>query len=565
MADLGSIRYTMEVDTSEQVAAEKNVLASNQRIETSYKKLDKSIAKSSSSFANLSRNSGQAGIQIQQFVGQIQGGQSAMLALSQQAADLGIVLGAPLVGAVVGISASLAGILLPSLFETEDALGKFKEKQKEIIEGFVKFNEATDKASKNDAILTQINRLNIEYNNLTASTNRAKKEQEEIARQMGTARESEVGFLQARYESLTEVITENSKKQVQLGKDMEEVYASGLPQFNDQVSEAEMQLMAMTKALQMQVETLGMSERGLALYTAEQLGATQADVDAINAKYDIIEAHRAEQEQLKQLNNEKERGTRFAEGVISKSMTDEQRFASDLVKLEELRAQGLIAQELYDQAIVASVESRARQIDKINAKQEASEYARLNTMLMASSNFFSAMAGIIQTGGDEQSDAYKAMFALSKGFAAAQAALNLSTAISQASTLPWPANIPAMASAFAAGTQLVSAINGANYSGARQYGGPVSNGKAYLVGERGPEMFVPNGNGQIVSNGDMGGSGEITVIVNNNAPAKAYATVDEVNRIVKVEISDLSNQVQNNTGPFYRSLTQATNVRGRNG
>ena len=130
---------------------------------------------------------------------------------------------------------------------------------------------------------------------------------------------------------------------------------------------------------------------------------------------------------------------------------------------------------------------------------------------------------------------------------------------------PVAAPAAAAAAAAASGALGSAALALAPMAGARQYGGPVSNGKAYLVGERGPEMFVPNGNGQIVSNGDMGGSGEITVIVNNNAPAKAYATVDEVNRIVKVEISDLSNQVQNNTGPFYRSLTQATNVRGRNG
>jgi hypothetical protein len=45
-----------------------------------------------------------------------------MLALSQQSADLGFVLGAPLLGAVVGIGASLAGMLIPNLFKTTDAL-----------------------------------------------------------------------------------------------------------------------------------------------------------------------------------------------------------------------------------------------------------------------------------------------------------------------------------------------------------------------------------------------------------------------------------------------------------
>lgn len=72
--------------------------------------------------AGMGRGAGQAGIQFQQLIGQIQGGQSVMLALSQQSADLGFVLGAPLLGAVVGIGASLAGMLIPNLFKTTDAL-----------------------------------------------------------------------------------------------------------------------------------------------------------------------------------------------------------------------------------------------------------------------------------------------------------------------------------------------------------------------------------------------------------------------------------------------------------
>ena len=75
--------------------------------------------------AGIGRASGQAGIQVQQFIGQIQGGQNAMLALSAQSADLGFVLGAPLVGAIVGIGASLVGILAPSFFKTSEAAKDF--------------------------------------------------------------------------------------------------------------------------------------------------------------------------------------------------------------------------------------------------------------------------------------------------------------------------------------------------------------------------------------------------------------------------------------------------------
>lgn len=40
----------------------------------------------------------------------------------------------------------------------------------------------------------------------------------------------------------------------------------------------------------------------------------------------------------------------------------------------------------------------------------------------------------------------------------------------------------------------------------RALGGPVSGGGSYLVGERGPEMFTPNGNGRITPNNAMGGN-----------------------------------------------------------
>lgn len=92
---------------------------------------DKSSKQASSGLSRVGRSAGQAGIQVQQFVGQIQGGQSAMLALSQQGADLGFVLGAPLVGAIVGIGASLLG-MATNAFTSETALDKLEKISKKL-------------------------------------------------------------------------------------------------------------------------------------------------------------------------------------------------------------------------------------------------------------------------------------------------------------------------------------------------------------------------------------------------------------------------------------------------
>ena len=69
------------------------------------------------------------------------------------------------------------------------------------------------------------------------------------------------------------------------------------------------------------------------------------------------------------------------------------------------------------------------------------------------------------------------------------------------------------------GTSLVAdavspyALGSARFGEPRANGGPVSSGVAHLVGERGPELFVPNGSGSIMSNGKFGGG---TTNVTNN-------------------------------------------------
>lgn len=46
-------------------------------------------------------------------------------------------------------------------------------------------------------------------------------------------------------------------------------------------------------------------------------------------------------------------------------------------------------------------------------------------------------------------------------------------------------------------------------------GGPVSGGSPYIVGERGPELFMPSGSGTIIPNNQLGGAGGVTNVTNN--------------------------------------------------
>lgn len=52
----------------------------------------------------------------------------------------------------------------------------------------------------------------------------------------------------------------------------------------------------------------------------------------------------------------------------------------------------------------------------------------------------------------------------------------------------------------------------------RATGGPVAPGRAYVVGERGPELFVPHASGQVMT-ASAGGRRDVRVLVTINAPA----------------------------------------------
>jgi FtsZ-binding cell division protein ZapB len=61
---------------------------------------------------------------------------------------------------------------------------------------------------------------------------------------------------------------------------------------------------------------------------------------------------------------------------------------------------------------------------------------------------------------------------------------------------------------------------GALFGGFRAAGGPVAAGKAYMVGERGPEIMVPGASGQIIPNNALGGGVNMKTEIINNTSAQ---------------------------------------------
>ena len=129
---IAGIEFEVEVDASGVTTARTKTQEDLQKLQAEFAKLDGKSKKSGNAMQDMGKKAGAAGIQVQQLVGQIQGGQNVFIALSAQAADLGIVLGAPLVGAIAGLGAAFAGILLPSLFDTEDKTQDLIDKLREL-------------------------------------------------------------------------------------------------------------------------------------------------------------------------------------------------------------------------------------------------------------------------------------------------------------------------------------------------------------------------------------------------------------------------------------------------
>ncbi|HBR0984120.1 TPA: tape measure protein [Klebsiella pneumoniae] len=187
----------------------------------------------------------------------------------------------------------------------------------------------------------------------------------------------------------------------------------------------------------------------------------------------------------------------------------EQQKLEALAKYQEIDKQNT---QLYEDAKTAIMQQASYQRQAILLQEQQTYQQNVSSLLGESSNFAGSLADAIGQAAGKSSAAYQALFAISKGFAIAQASLNLQTAISNAMAIPWPANIPAIAQALSAGTQIVSAISGINYSGGRKNGGPVSSGNIYPVGEGNlPELMqtskglfmIPGDGGKVFSNKDV--------------------------------------------------------------
>lgn len=283
-----------------------------------------------------------------------------------------------------------------------------------------------------------------------------------------------------------------------------------------------------------------LDEKNKADREAIALSKRQAAEEARKAKQEEAEAQR----KAKQLAAQKEQAGRFTQQVMTEYLTTvdpatgkafnpaaqvEMQEQQKKAALDKYRQLGVLDEQQYQNTLTAIQKTASMRRQQI-IKDEADTLFNNQQQLIGSfGDFFGELAGVISDGAGEQNAAYRALFAVQKGFVLASAALSLQKALAEANALPFPANLPAYAQAMSAGTQILSAIRGIAFGGGRYNGGAVNGGNLYRVGEnKVPELFqtnngrqymIPGENGRIIPGRDIGGGGGITLNVTNNIQA----------------------------------------------
>jgi len=260
-----------------------------------------------------------------------------------------------------------------------------------------------------------------------------------------------------------------------------------------------------TKFLNLQKETLSTINDHMRVrnkLTAEQAGLFTVD--------EIVDELKKEEAQLKK--NMK---------VYKDHAELRKRASEDIFKSERELAQNN-QQKMFDDAL------------ENNAKMVALKKQGNKEIFDNTKSSLQALSGLNRT-------AFEAF----KRFQIAEATINAVKAASDAfRTYPFPLNLAVSASALAKGMAMVAQIKSTNY---RAGGGSVNKDQAYMVGEKGPEMFVPSGSGKIVPNSQMGGGQPVNVNFNINT----------------VDASGFNELLTNSRGVIVNMINSAVNETGR--
>ncbi len=354
----------------------------NTKLTETAKGVKDALGGTSQGLAGFGRQAGQAGIQLQQFVGQVQGGVSPLVALSQQAADLGYVLGFPLLGAVVGIAAAVGGPLISSFITAGDESDKLKDKlddlQKKIAD--------LDAESKKAFTQVELGKLNTEYDKqrekVDALRQEAARMNEELKNASGPAQER----LAVRLTNTNQAIADGEKKLKDYSTQMDAVSKVINESLADGQNNAIDKTANLTQQLELQQIALKQGELAALLQAAAiQTGADSVEnLDAkikalIISNYELEQAQKAQKESQAALTAE----INAEAAAWAKQGEQEQRNAERARRDQERIDQRLANMRLETQTMASEAALQKAVRDEVFTQEEADLAARTSARLLA--------------------------------------------------------------------------------------------------------------------------------------------------------------------------------------
>lgn len=239
-------------------------------------------------------------------------------------------------------------------------------------------------------------------------------------------------------------------------------------------------------------------------------------------------------------------------------MKEEAEAKAKLKVLEDFAARKLQLTAEMNAAVEASMTAHHEKLKQL-------QLAQAQLVLQSGQQMFDALGAAAKGFAGEQSDLYKTMFAASKAFAIAESIIKIQQGVANALSLPFPSNLVAAASVVAAAANIVTTIQSINlaFGGERAMGGPVTPGKAFLVGERGPELFSPSQRGNIIPNNKLG----TTVNINNYTDARPEVIErdDGTGKVIEVVLrrakNEIASELRDGRGEVNRAMEQSFGLR----
>lgn len=201
-----------------------------------------------------------------------------------------------------------------------------------------------------------------------------------------------------------------------------------------------------------------------------------------------------------------------------------------------------------------------------NAMMEMETSYQLQS-LGAAGNTADQLYGMLQQAGKEQSALGKAAFLASKAIAVAEILLNTEVAAAKAGAQLGVFGIPMATMIRVTGYASAGMVAGMAIAGMREKGGPVWSGGAFIVGEKGPEIFQPTSHGTIIPNNKLGGGGGGDVkwtVVNTGTPQRIVEqkriSDDEWALIVEDAVSSVAAQMADPNSKTSRAMSRNFNA-----